>query len=39
VTVQVDDEVDLHVELPAGVELTSPGATSDAALRRVEQGS
>jgi acetolactate decarboxylase len=36
-TVQVDDTVDLHVELPAGVELTSPGATSDAALRRVER--
>jgi acetolactate decarboxylase len=37
VTVQVDDEVDLHVELPRGVELTSPEATSDADLRRVEQ--
>ena len=37
VTVQVDDEVDLHVELPRGVELTSPESTSDAALRRVER--
>ena len=37
VTVQGDDEVDLNVELPAGVELTSPEATSDAALRRVER--
>jgi acetolactate decarboxylase len=37
VTVRVDDEVDLHVELPRGVELTSPDATSDAALRRVER--
>jgi acetolactate decarboxylase len=37
VEVQVDDSVDVHVELPPGVELTSPGATSDAALRRVER--
>jgi alpha-acetolactate decarboxylase len=37
VTVQVDDEVDMHVELPRGVELTSPESTSDAALRRVER--
>ena len=36
VEVQVDDSVDLHVELPLGVELTSPDATSDEALRRVE---
>lgn len=36
-TVQVDDSIDLHVELPPGVELTSPDATSDAALRRVER--
>jgi acetolactate decarboxylase len=39
VTVQVDDSVDLHVELPAGVELTSPDATSQAALDQVEPGS
>jgi acetolactate decarboxylase len=38
VTVQVDDSVDLHVELPAGVELTSPDATSQAALDQVEPG-
>jgi acetolactate decarboxylase len=38
VTVRVDDSVDLHVELPAGVELTSPEATSDEALRDVEGG-
>ncbi len=37
VTVQVDDSVDLHVELPAGIELTSPDATSQAALDRVER--
>jgi acetolactate decarboxylase len=37
VDVQVDDSVDLHVELPAGIELSSPGATSDDALRRVER--
>ncbi|MGH2993976.1 MAG: acetolactate decarboxylase [Solirubrobacterales bacterium] len=37
VDVQVDDSVDLHVELPAGVELSSPGATSDDALRSVER--
>lgn len=37
VRVRVDDSVDLHVELPAGVELTSPGATSDDALREVER--
>ena len=37
VTVEVDDSIDLHVELPAGIELSSPGATSDAALRRVER--
>ena len=37
VSVQIDDSVDLHVELPPGVELTSPGATSDDALRRVER--
>jgi acetolactate decarboxylase len=36
-TVSVDDSVDLHVELPTGVELTSPGATSDDALRQVER--
>ena len=37
-SVLVDDSVDLHVELPAGVELSSPDATSDDALRRVEHG-
>ena len=37
VTVEVDDEVDLHLELPEGVALDSPGAISDAALRRVER--
>lgn len=37
VEVQVDDSVDVHVELPLGVELTSPDATSDEALRRVER--
>jgi acetolactate decarboxylase len=36
VTVQVDDSVDVHVELPAGVELSSPEGTSDEVLRRVE---
>jgi acetolactate decarboxylase len=39
VTVQVDDSVNVHVELPPGVELTSPDATSDTALRRVERES
>ena len=34
---QVDDSVDLHVELPAGIELGSPEATDDDALRRVER--
>jgi acetolactate decarboxylase len=37
VSVRVDDSVDLHVELPAGIELSSPEATSDDALRRVER--
>jgi len=37
VRVEVDDEVDLHLELPPGVELDSPGAVSDDALRRVER--
>jgi acetolactate decarboxylase len=37
VTVEVDDEVDLHLELPPGVELDSPGAISEDALRRVER--
>ena len=36
VTVEVDDSVDVHVELPAGVELTSPDATTQAAMDRVE---
>ena len=37
VSVLVDDSVDLHVELPAGIELGSPEATSDDALRRIER--
>jgi hypothetical protein len=37
VIVEVDDSIDLHVELPAGIELSSPGTRSDAALRRVER--
>jgi len=34
-TVQVDDSVDVHLELPPGVELGEGG--DDAALRRVER--
>jgi acetolactate decarboxylase len=37
VEVRLHDSVDVHVELPAGVELTSPEATSDEALRRAER--
>ncbi len=37
IEVQVDDEVDVHLELPPGVALDSATATSDAALRRVER--
>jgi hypothetical protein len=34
--VRVDDSVDVHVELPTGIQLTSPDATSQEALDRVE---
>jgi acetolactate decarboxylase len=37
VVVRVDDSIDVHVELPPGVELTSPEATSQAVLDRVER--
>jgi hypothetical protein len=37
VVVWVDDSIDVHVELPLGVELTSPEATSQAILDRVER--
>jgi acetolactate decarboxylase len=37
VSVQVDDSLDLHVELPPGIELSARDATSDDALRRVER--
>jgi acetolactate decarboxylase len=37
VVVWVDDSIDVHVELPPGVELASPEATSRAVLDRVER--